>query len=104
MGRESASSFREFTVKESLGASRIFLFHFLLLAIFFPEVLQVSSIGHRVVKLLFVQTILALASKETTLVEMSLCLSRHLASDALYKFVIGILSFLHLISPRALPY
>ena len=45
--------------------------------------LQVSSIGHRVVKLVFVQTILALASKETTLVEMSLYLALNIYQDTL---------------------
>ena len=45
--------------------------------------LQVSSIGQRVVKLVFVQPILALASKETTLVEMSLYLAPNIYQDTL---------------------
>ena len=53
-------------------------FSFFLWAIFFPEVLRVSSIGQRVVKLLLAQTILALASRETTLEEINLWLARNI--------------------------
>ena len=47
------------------------------------QVLQVSSIGHKLGKLVFAQTILALSSRETTLVEMSLCLALNICHGTL---------------------
>ena len=85
------------------------VFLLFLLAIFFLEVLQVSSTGHRVVKLLFAQTALALAGRESTMTEMSLCLVLNIYRDTLpvvpFKSLpLSILSFLRGISPGVLPY
>ena len=68
-----------------------------------------SSTGHRVVKLLFAQTVLALAGRESTMTEMSLCLVLNIYRDTLpvvpfKSFPLSILSFLHGISPGVLPY